>query len=128
MKKLLSILAIALLAGCNGNAQTTDLSTTEFESGIAKEGSQLLDVRTPEEYNEGHLENSLLANWYEEETFQAKAMTLDPKKPVYVYCRSGARSSSALKWLQDKGFKEVYNLDGGILAWQKDGKPVVKPE
>jgi rhodanese-related sulfurtransferase len=56
---------------------------------------------------------------------KAKA-ALDPKKPVLVYCRSGGRSAKAVKALREAGFTTVHDMDGGIIAWQKAGKPVEK--
>jgi rhodanese-related sulfurtransferase len=63
---------------------------------------------------------------YRESNFEAKVKELDREKPVYVYCRSGNRSGRAARIMKGLGFKEVYNLEGGILAWQRKGKPVVQ--
>ncbi len=52
---------------------------------------------------------------------------LDPEKPVLVYCRSGGRSAKAVKLLREAGFKDVRDMEGGITAWEKEGRPVEKP-
>lgn len=90
-------------------------------------GVQILDVRTPEEWNEGYIKGAKLVT-YPADDFTAKATkALDPEKPVLVYCRSGGRSAKAAKLLRDAGFKDVRDLAGGITAWEEGGNPVVKP-
>lgn len=97
----------------------------QAEKQIAS-GIQLLDVRTKEEWDEGRLKGAKLVP-VTEEGFLAKARAaLDPKKPVLVYCKSGKRSAKAAKELRAAGFAPVLELDGGIAAWEKAGKPLVK--
>jgi rhodanese-related sulfurtransferase len=110
---------------CRNQAQTkSNLSADEFEKGISQQHVQVLDVRTQAEYNSGHLKNSFLADWNNKKVFQERVEHLDKSKPVYTYCLVGGRSSAAADWLIANGFKEVYNLDGGIQAWKKNEKPV----
>ena len=112
------------LAACNGIAQQSpNLSINDFEKGVKKPNVQVLDVRTVGEYETGHLKNAVLADWNNQEEFKKKEQTLDKSKPVYTYCLVGGRSAAAAKWLTTKGYK-VYNMDGGIAAWKKAGKPV----
>jgi rhodanese-related sulfurtransferase len=99
------------------------MNVKEFEKGLTGD-VQLLDVRTPEEYQEEHLKNAKLANINDDETFEKATASLDKEKPVYVYCHSGRRSERAANILKKKGFKQVVNLDGGIEAWKEAGKPV----
>ena len=89
------------------------------------EGAQLLDVRTKEEWDEGHLKGATLVTVTEEGFLEKAKAKLDPKKPVVVYCRSGKRSAMATEKLRAAGFT-VHDLSGGITAWQTAGKPVVK--
>lgn len=89
------------------------------------EGVQLLDVRTTGEWNEGHLQGAKLVTLSKDGFVEKAKASLDPKKPVLVYCKSGGRSAKAAKQLREAGFT-VHDLDGGIAAWQKAGKPVVK--
>ena len=119
----LLICCVSLLSACNSNAQQTNLSVAEFEKAIAQKNIQLLDVRTPGEYQSGHLNNAFLADWNNEKEFQLRATALDKSKPVYTYCLSGARSSAATDWLRQNGFT-AYNLTGGISAWKRADKPV----
>ncbi len=77
----------------------------------------LLDVRTPEEFNEGHLPKSRNLNW-EGPDFEAEAKKLDPAKPIFVYCLRGGRSEDAAAKLRQMGFKTVYELEGGIEKWR----------
>lgn len=121
MKTLLLTLALALsvLAG-TACAQTVDADT--FEKGLHKD-TQLLDVRTPEEYQQGHLKNAMLANWNEKAEFDRRVEAMDKDKPVYIYCLGGGRSAAAVKALKQKGFTSVVELKGGINAWRQAEKP-----
>ena len=119
----LAVCCLSFLTACNSQAQQSSLSVNEFEKGIAKSNIQLLDVRTPGEYQSGHLSNALLADWNNETEFQKRVNALDKAKPVYTYCLSGARSGAATEWLKQHGFT-AYNLTGGISAWKRADKPV----
>ena len=126
MKKysFIVLLFTILFAACTSSAQRLNVNTEAFEKGIAKPDAQLLDVRTPEEYKSGHIKNALLADWQNSQEFEAKVKQLDKNKPVYTYCHSGRRSSAAAARLKKEGFKEVYSLKGGIVAWKDADKPV----
>ncbi|GAL85791.1 hypothetical protein MYP_3020 [Sporocytophaga myxococcoides] len=84
----------------------------------------LIDVRTPEEYNEGNLEYSLNID-YNGKDFKKNLSKLDKQKPVYVYCRSGNRSGKALDSLKALGFSKYYNI-GGFENLKAEGMPVKK--
>jgi rhodanese-related sulfurtransferase len=99
------------------------LSVKAFEQGIQND-VQLLDVRTKIEYNEGHIKNTSQANWYDKVEFSKKIETLSKSKPVYLYCKSGVRSSAASKLLTSKGYK-VYELKGGIDQWILESKKII---
>lgn len=117
-------LALSLFLSCNLNAQQTDLPVAQFEKEIGRKDIQILDVRTQGEYNSGHLQNAFLADWTKPGIFLERIQSLDKNKPVYVYCLSGGRSSAAADKLRLEGFKEVYNLEGGIMAWKAAQMPV----
>ena len=129
MKTLIHLIIAGFLAGVSQAAEEVAKDQPiKIEQAAAKieAGVQLLDVRTKEEWAEGHLKG---AKWVPlaEEGFVDKAKAvLDPKKPVVVYCRSGGRSAKATKLLRDAGFTTVHDMAGGIVAWEKEGKPVVK--
>ncbi|MEK6231138.1 MAG: rhodanese-like domain-containing protein [Luteolibacter sp.] len=94
------------------------------EKQLAK-GAQLLDVRSKEEWDEGHLKGAILVTVTEDGFIDKAKVALDPKKAVVVYCRSGGRSAKATKQLRAAGFT-VYDLAGGITAWKAAGKEVLK--
>jgi phage shock protein E len=102
----------------------SNVKAEEFDKAIKKKGIQLLDVRRPTEYEEGHIKGSTLVNWEDKADFEKHAQHLDKNKPVYVYCRSGKRSGAAADFLLENGFTNVINLEGGILEWKQEGKEV----
>lgn len=81
--------------------------------------SIILDVRTVEEYEEISIPNAILANILEPNEFMNVVEKLEKKSKIFVYCRSGVRSQKACNILDQLGFKETYNLNGGILEWKK---------
>ena len=102
-----------------------NMGVEEFQNFIAEPKVQLLDVRTPEEFSEGHIAGARLLD-VNDSTFVEQAVAiLDKERPVAVYCRSGRRSARAASLLANKGF-QVTNLDGGVLAWGDAGKVLVK--
>ncbi len=125
MKKTLISLFLSLsLLACSKQEGLNDLSATEFQSEIkSAETGQILDVRTVDEYNNGHIEGAVLAD-ISSNLFQEVTSKLDKSKRVYVYCLSGGRSGEAASQLQQMGFKLVINLSGGMLAWQSANLPV----
>jgi rhodanese-related sulfurtransferase len=100
------------------------LSPDEFETKLkTTTSSQLVDVRTPAEYKEKHLKNSLNIN-YKGKEFNELLTHLDKTKPVFVYCLSGGRSAAAAKIMRDQGFNQVFEMNGGISRWLNEDKPV----
>lgn len=119
-----SLLLLVLSASKIAGQQKQVLNPTDFGRSITHKDIQLLDVRTMEEYQDGHLANSLLADWTNRSQFKERVAALDKNKPVYTYCLSGGRSGEAAEWLLKNGFTTVYNLKGGMIAWKKEGMPV----
>ncbi|MEN9352286.1 MAG: hypothetical protein RL476_246 [Actinomycetota bacterium] len=125
MKKLIALIgSILLLAGCSSSSSAIDLSVTEFSSKAAEAGVITLDVRTPGEYAEGHLEGARLID-FQSGNFENEISTLDKNATYAVYCRSGNRSGQAVKVMHDAGFHNVYNLNGGVIDWANAGLPLV---
>ena len=125
MKKLIALIgSILLLAGCSSSSSAIDLSVTEFSSKVAEAGVITLDVRTPGEYAEGHLEGARLID-FQSGNFEDEISTLDKNATYTVYCRSGNRSGQAVKVMHDAGFHNVYNLNGGVIDWANAGLPLV---
>ena len=85
-----------------------------LEEYRAREGAVLLDVRTPEEYREGHIPGSV--NVPLQQIDKVTSAVADKDKTVFVYCRSGARSSQAVAFMKQMGYTEVHNI-GGILDY-----------
>jgi thioredoxin 1 len=125
IKNFVGVLLLAIsMVSCNGqNKGVKDIGAAEFEKGLQQPGAQLVDVRTPEEYNEKHLKGATHIN-INDKDFEKRLGELDKSKPVYIYCLSGGRSSRAANLAVKTGFKEVYNLEGGITSWIGTGKPV----
>lgn len=84
---------------------------------------QLVDVRTLEEFNEGHLQNAQNI-CVTDADFEENISKLDKTQPIYLYCRSGKRSAKAAEILKGMGFKEIYDMEGGFLEWQSQGLKV----
>jgi rhodanese-related sulfurtransferase len=80
--------------------------------------SVVLDVRTPEEYDEGFIPNAININIYDSQFFIDEVNKLNKKDFIHVYCRSGSRSFQACEIIKQFGFENVYNLEGGIIEWQ----------
>lgn len=114
------------MTACNSKASNVEVVSPEvFQTKISQDyDAYLLDVRQPEEYEAGHLKGAHLLNWLDSDQFMAKAGELDKSKTIYVYCRSGRRSNEAANYLAGLGYK-VVDMDGGILAWEKSGRPIV---
>lgn len=114
-----------MLVSYSAAAQTKNvINADDFEKAVQAKGVQILDVRRPDEFKEGHLKGAIRANWQDQKEFLEQVSHLDKKKPVYVYCLSGVRSGKAADWLSENGFVQVTNLQGGIEAWKKAGKPL----
>lgn len=122
------VLGVVLFAAqSTGDPNYSNADPAAFKKIVADKQGQLLDVRTPEEYAEGFISGATNLNFFDE-GFQTELEKLDKSKPVYVYCRSGGRSGKTMERLKGMGFAKVVNLAGGMIAWQKDGMPVEKPQ
>lgn len=85
----------------------------------------ILDVRTPEEYNSGHIENSTLID-FRSDNFKEEINELDKNNTYLIYCRTGGRSASTLNMMKELGFDNAYNMLGGITLWEKESYPIEK--
>ena len=125
MKKVIALIAsVLLLAGCSSSSSAIDLSVTEFSGKVAEAGVITLDVRTPGEFAEGHIEGAQLID-FQSGNFENEISSLDKNATYAVYCRSGNRSGQAVKAMHDAGFHNVYNLNGGVIDWANAGLPLV---
>lgn len=100
-----------------------DVDTLEFKKFLDENAFILLDVRTEDEFNSGHLKDASNIDFYKSD-FEADIDGLDKRERYLVYCRSGNRSRQTMFLMRDLGFDEVYNLQGGILSWNDEGLDV----
>lgn len=128
MKFPISILGAFLFSSIifSCTAQTRNkLTADEFEKEITtKQNIQILDVRTPREFFEGHIKNALQADWNDKAEFERRLSFVDKNKPVYVYCLAGGRSAAAADKMRKAGYANVYELSGGTNAWRAASKPL----
>jgi len=113
MKYFYSILLVLLLNfACAqiSSKHITEVSQNELNDVI------LIDVRTPEEFGEGHIESALNINWYDE-NFAEQFESIAKNEIIYVYCKKGGRSAKAQEKLQSLGYSNIVNLEGGYDAY-----------
>ena len=127
MKRLLIyIIVLFVFTSClsSNEGKVEDISTVDFSSKIITNPGIILDVRTVDEINNGHIENASFIDFYDE-NFNEKAAWINKDLPVYVYCHAGGRSKKAAEILIELGQKEVYNITGGFSEWNDNGFKVV---
>ncbi|MEJ0032643.1 MAG: rhodanese-like domain-containing protein [Bacteroidota bacterium] len=122
MKKIL-IVFILLVTGCSSPAgEAPEIQPDQFKSRI-EQGAALIDVRSPEEYANGHIAGSQNIDIKDPE-FLTKIQSFDKIKPYAVYCASGVRSGKAAGIMRENGFTNVFTLSGGLKAWREKGLPL----
>ena len=99
------------------------VSPTVFAEALKKEKGVLLDIRTPGEYKKGHLKGSILMDFFRDD-FEKSLDKLDKHKTYFIYCGIGGRSEECGVMMENKGFKKVYDMDGGISKWKAAGLPI----
>lgn len=95
----------------------TILHADAYAEAITAKKVQLVDVRTAKEFKDGHIKNAMNINFYNAGNFSKAFEKMDKSKPVYLYCRSGARSQKAARKLVNMGFSHIYDLKGGYMRW-----------
>ncbi len=119
------VLTFNIAAGCAQQSGGALLDAQAFHDKLqSTKNFVLLDVRTPGEYAQGYIEAAQNLD-FRNSDFQAQAGKLDKSKTYFVYCRSGARSAAAAEYMRASGFKEVYDLKGGIQSWSGSNLPIV---
>ena len=114
-----------LLTACgSGGTKVTNLNVSDFGSKIKDPSVVILDVRTPAEFQEGHIQSAINID-FEASNFESEVNKLDKSNSYAVYCRSGRRSGLATEIMVKSGFKSVFNLTGGIIDWQSSGNKLV---
>ena len=127
MNKLFTIISgvFILMSSCDIGQNQNDISIKELKNKIASDNYILLDVRTSEEYNNGHLKGSINIDYFSD-NFSEEISSLGLESPILVYCRSGNRSGKAMNIMYDLGFKEVKNLIGGYKSWISGENLIIK--
>lgn len=113
-----------ILAACQPKDDAETI-TPELLQDSKDKNYQLIDVRTPSEFEEGHIEGAKLINIHDED-FKSRVKELPKEETYVIYCKSGSRSANATEIFKEAGFKKVYNLEGGIENWKSKGHEVVK--
>lgn len=132
------VIGVVVMSGCLGRGITKPETPTQIIEDITPQEAftliqenqnnpdfVVIDVRTPQEFTDGYIENAINIDFYSE-TFRDELNKLDKGKTYLIYCRSGGRSGNALNIMTELRFKEVYNMLGGILAWNAEELPTVK--
>ncbi len=112
----LVILLVVLGLYVLNSTKVFNVSLHEFEQQLEND-VQLLDVRTPQEWAKGTIDKAIRINFYDKDFKENVLTRLTKDKPVYIYCKTGGRSTKACKLLLKQGFK-VYNVEGGYNAWR----------
>ncbi len=105
----------------NNADKMINLSETEWvKLHDESEESVIIDVRTDDEFSTGYIEGAVNIDFYMGSKFISEIDKLDKSKSYFIYCKSGARSGQTCELMKQKGFKKVYNLEGGILGWTRE--------
>lgn len=119
------LLSFLLFVSFASHAQIKLLSAEDFKKIEGNRNVLIVDVRTPYEYNSGHIQGAMNIDYYAKD-FKEQLKKLDHTLPIYIYCHSGVRSAKAAHALKDLNFTKIYDLDGGIVAWKKAGYKTVR--
>jgi rhodanese-related sulfurtransferase len=128
IRLLVAIMAAGLVAACGGGSEAESQQGIRLISPAdgaallddAPDELVILDVRTLEEFEEGHIDGAEMLDFYRED-FSAQLDLLDKDQPYFIYCRSGSRSGQTRAIMEDLGFTDVVDVDGGVLAWTDAG-------
>ncbi len=122
MKHILPFILLNSI-GCSGQSSTDQLSVKDFQEKLKQTSSPaIIDVRSSEEFKQGHLKGALNMNWNDKE-FYTRLESVKKNDTCFVYCLSGGRSSSAAQKMREMGYKQVYEMKGGLLTWRSASLP-----
>lgn len=123
------VFMLLVFAASASGASLLTISAREANALILKEKSNtdfvILDIRTPTEFNQGHIQGAILIDFYAKD-FLKKMNLLNKQKTYLIYCRSGNRSGKTLNLIKNLGFESMYNMGQGIIGWKKNGYTLVK--
>lgn len=126
MSLLVIILIAAVVLIPTGSSQINHLDTQTFSQDSTSNSYTLLDIRTIDEFNAGHIKGAKEIDYYQTQAFSDYLDTLDKSKKYLIYCHTGNRSGLALDIFRQKGFTNVSDLQGGYAAWTVAGLPTEK--
>ncbi len=121
MRNLFILLLLVITTSCtsqnSGQVQSIDIERVKAE--VIGKDVQWVDVRTPGEFNVGHIDDAINIDVSNRDMFAKKFEKLDKEKPLYIYCQMGGRSKKAAKQLKDMGFKSIFDYSGGYGEWSR---------
>ncbi|MET2871653.1 rhodanese-like domain-containing protein [Exiguobacterium profundum] len=112
---VLALMAIFIFVITSEKDEITRIDVKTLQNKLENEEITLLDVRESSEYEGGHIEGAVNASL---SSLDANQLPYPKDEPIYVICRSGNRSAQAASQLQDAGYKEIYDVSGGMMAWE----------
>lgn len=125
MKKLITVIILGICLSCSTNESgAVFLTADEMKNIMAMDTVQLIDVRSLEEFRDGHLKGA--QNLIYDSEFDEKIKRLDKSRPVAVYCRTGRRSEECSKLLEEAGFEQIYQLKGGLTEWKYKDELIIE--
>ena len=113
----LIVFSLTLSCQTNSEAAVTKVNKSDMKTDVIGKNVQLVDVRTSEEYEAGHIDGALNFNIIDSKTFVQQIENLSKDEPVYLYCKMGGRSSRAADLLKEKGFTTIFDYSGGYNDW-----------
>ena len=119
MKKTAILIAFVLVSFFSSaqEIKSVILNAANYEEKVIGKDLQLIDLRTPKEYQAGFIDDAINIDYYNKENLKSSFEKLDKNKPLYIYCRSGNRSQKSVPLLLKLGFTEIYDLKGGYNTW-----------
>ena len=119
------VAGVLILSGCSSKASAiTNMGVKDFSAKTQEAGVVVLDVRTPGEFSQGHIQGAMNID-VESSTFDSEIAKLDMTKTYAVYCHSGRRSGIATSAMAKMGLKHLYNLENGLADWMSQGMMTV---
>lgn len=127
LRRLFTLLTpLFLTLGCSqAEDAAKNVDPKAAQALIADQKATVLDIRTPEEFAEGHIPNAKNVDFFSK-SFRETLAKLDKDAPIVMHCQSGGRSGQALPIFKEMGFTKVFHMNGGFSAWSKAGLPVAK--
>ncbi|WP_437399143.1 rhodanese-like domain-containing protein [Flagellimonas lutimaris] len=122
LRLTLSLVLLMGVSSCQSQESTniTKVDNSFIKQEVVGKNVQLVDVRTPNEYNSGHIDNAVNFDLSRQKAFIQQINTLDKDKPVYLYCAVGSRSAYAAKILEREGFTKIFDYSGGYMDWVRN--------